>query len=115
MLGLKHREWVLAARATGVPAWRTVSRHILPHTAAAVLVAASSQLPVMLLADGFAGAVGLGRRPPVDTLGELIFHEFPYTVRLPAYVLMPTMLVILMSLALAALSDGVRRALDPRG
>lgn len=112
--GLRETEWVLAARATGVPTRRLLLRHVLPHTAGAVLVAASAQLPVMLLADGLLGAVGVGRRPPSDTLGELIFHEFAFTVRLPVYVLMPTVLVIAMSLAVAALSDGMRRALDPR-
>ncbi len=113
VLSLKEAEWVEAARATGVSTRRLVLRHILPHTTAAALVAASSQLPVMLLADGLLGGIGIGPRPSVDSLGELLFHEFVYTVRAPVFVLMPTVLIIAMAVALTALSDGLQRALDP--
>ena len=113
VLSLKAAEWVEAAHATGVPTRRLVVRHILPHTTAAALVAASSQLPVMLLADGLLGGIGIGPRPPMDSLGELLFHEFVYTVRAPVFVLMPTGLIIAMSVGLTAFSDGLQRALDP--
>jgi ABC-type dipeptide/oligopeptide/nickel transport system permease subunit len=114
VLALQQREWVLAARATGVPGRRILFRHVLPHTIGAVLVAASSQLPLMLVAEGLLGAIGIGARPSSDSLGEMIFHEFVYTVRAPVFVLMPTVLVIAMSVALTALSDGLRGALDPQ-
>lgn len=114
VLELKKAEWVFAARAIGVRDSTILVRHVLSHTYGAMLVAASAQLPLMLLADGLLGAIGVGQRPSSDSLGELIFHEFPSTVAAPVFVLMPTFLVVTMSLALTALSDGVRKALDPQ-
>lgn len=114
VLGLKAQEWVLAARATGVPEGRILLRHLVPHTVGTVLVAASAQLPVMLLTDGFLGVIEVGQRPSMDSLGEMIIREFPYMVQAPIFVLIPTALIILISLAMTLLSDGIRRALDPQ-
>ena len=114
VLGLKGADWVLAARATGVPNRRIALRHILPHAVGAVLVAASSQLPAILLVEGLLERLEVGNRPPVETLGELIFQEFAETVNSPVFVLMPTALLLAISLGASALSDGVQKALDPQ-
>lgn len=111
VLVIKNREWILAARATGVPARRILRRHVLPHTLAPVLVAASFQIPTVMLAQGFLSVVRIGVTPP--GLGDVIFNEFPHTVLTPQFVLMPTLLVVIISLGASALADGVQKVLQP--
>lgn len=114
VIELRHAEWVFAARSIGARAPRILLRHILPYTVGTALVASSSQLPVLLLADGLLGAIGVGYRPRSGSLGELIFREFKYALDEPVFVLMPTALLLLMAFGTAALADGVRRALAPQ-
>jgi len=106
-------EWVEAARALGVPSRRLILRHVLPFVLGPALVVASAQLPTILIIDGLLGAVGIGPRPPSITLGHMIFQEFPSTVAAPIFILMPTAILIAISLAATALANGVQRLLSP--
>ncbi len=113
VLALKNREWVLAAQAIGVPTRRLLLRQVLPHTLGAVMVAASSQLPVLIIAEGFLQTINIGVQPATPSLGQLIFQEFPTTVYAPAFVLMPTLPIVAVSLALSAVGDGIQKAIEP--
>lgn len=109
---LKQEEWVLAARAVGVPGARIALRHLLPHAVGPAFVAATSLVPAMLIVEGFLNVIGIAGRPGYS-LGTLVLSQFFHTVEAPWHVLMPTAVLIAIALAATALSDGAQRALDP--
>lgn len=58
----KHRDraYVLAARATGCPAWRILLKHILPNVGHLVIVAFSLRFPAAVGTEVFMSFLGLG-------------------------------------------------------
>ena len=64
VLALKEREFVLAARALGIPEWRIVLRHILPNTLAPLLVQASFDMGGAVTSVAGLSFIGFGAQPP---------------------------------------------------
>ncbi len=113
-IAVVEEDFVLAARSVGVPTWRLLWRHVLPNSVSTVLVTASYQLPVVIVAEGFLSEVQIGIRPPALSLAGLVFQEWQQTVVGPVFVLLPTLGIVLIALAATAVGNGLQRALDPR-
>lgn len=113
VLTLREREFVLAARALGMPERRVLLVHILPNVAGPMLVWLSFTVPSAIFAEAFLSYVGLGVQPPRTSWGAMIssgtetFRLHPYPFAFPAAALCLTML------ALYVLGDALRDALDP--
>jgi oligopeptide transport system permease protein len=114
VISLKQREFVEAARAVGVPAWRIQARHLLPNTLAPIIVAVSFDVPAYILAESSLSFLGLGIRPPTPSWGSMVFESFPLITYLPIFVIMPASLIALVMIAFAFVGDGLRDALDPQ-
>ncbi len=71
-LSLKHREFIDAARALGVPAATIVRRHIVPNMTGVVIVYASLAVPQMILVESFLSFLGLGVQEPMTSWGQLV-------------------------------------------
>jgi peptide/nickel transport system permease protein len=59
-LKLREQDFVTATRASGLPLWSTLFRHMLPNGAAPVLVSASFGVASAILAEAFLSFLGLG-------------------------------------------------------
>jgi oligopeptide transport system permease protein len=62
VISLKNQEFILAARATGVPAWKIIARHLVPNTLGPVIVYATLTIPSVMLLEAFLSFLGLGCR-----------------------------------------------------
>ncbi len=71
-LGLKHKEFIEAAQATGVPTFTIIRRHIVPNLLGIVAVYATLLVPLMILTESFISFLGLGVQEPLTSLGALI-------------------------------------------
>jgi oligopeptide transport system permease protein len=112
-IALKNKEFVDAARAAGARPLEIVFRHIVPNVLGPVVVFATLNIPVIILAESFLSFIGLGVQEPLSSLGSLLSRgkdqlQAPWMLIAPAV----TMLVTL--LALNFLGDGLRDALDPK-
>lgn len=112
-MALRRKEFVEAARASGARPLDIIFRHIVPNVLGPVVVFATLNIPVIILAESFLSFIGLGVREPQTSLGALIARgvgesQAPWMLISPAI----TMLVTL--LALNFLGDGLRDALDPK-
>ena len=112
-ISLRRKEFVEAARAAGAGPLGIVFRHIIPNVLGPVVVFATLNIPVIILAESFLSFIGLGVKEPLTSLGALISRgvgqiQAPWMLIAPA----ATMLVTL--LALNFLGDGLRDALDPK-
>lgn len=57
-------DWVLAARAAGLPPARIVLRHLIPACTGAIAAAAVLTVPLVIMEESLLSFVGLGIRPP---------------------------------------------------
>ncbi|HEV8632039.1 MAG TPA: ABC transporter permease, partial [Thermoanaerobaculia bacterium] len=111
---LRGEEFVLAARAGGVPPWRLLRRHLLPLALAPVLVTAALRLGDALLAEAALSWLGFGVQPPQASWGSLLAEaqaSLPGGWWVAAF---PGLAIALAVLASALLAEGLQGALDPR-
>lgn len=114
VLNLKHREFVEAARAIGVPGWRIVVRHILPNAIGPVVVAVSVGLPSAIILESTLSFLGLGVQIPRASWGSLIQYGMARMTLWPWLVVPPMVALAVSLIGFTLLGDGLRDALDPR-
>lgn len=78
VLALREREYIEAAKASGVPAFRILWRHLLPNTTGPLLVQISLDLGYALLAASSLSFIGLGVQQPEPDWGLMINDAQPY-------------------------------------
>ncbi len=114
-LSLKHKEYVEAARATGVPTFIIIIRHIVPNLLGIVAVYATLLVPEMILTESFISFLGLGVQEPLTSLGALISEGaktiYYNTVWQLAF---PLLFFVLTLFSFFFVGDGLRDALDPK-
>jgi len=114
-MALKGREFIEAARASGVSETMIIIRHILPNLIGVVIVYASLLVPEMILAESFISFLGLGISEPQTSLGRLIAEgagTMGYgTLWQLAY---PLTFYVSIIITMFFIGDGLRDALDPK-
>lgn len=116
LLSLREAEFITAARVIGVPGAQIVLRHLLPNIIGPLTVIATFGVAQAILLEASLSFLGLGVRPPVPSLGEMInAARAPSTLQALPWVWVPPGVVIaLLVLAVNFIGDGLRDALDPR-
>jgi ABC-type dipeptide/oligopeptide/nickel transport system permease subunit len=114
VLDIKEREFVEAAHSIGASPPRVLRHHILPHAFPPIVVQASFGVAQAIYHEAFLSFLGLGVQPPAPTWGRLIVDGFPYIQVTPHVILFPTLVIFLTLIALNALGDGLRDALDAK-
>lgn len=116
VLSLKETEFILAARALGVPNWRIIWSHILPNTLASIVVALTLGIATAILSEAYVSFLGLGVQAPTASWGNMLTEaqEFQVIKDAPWYWFFPSLLILLTVLSINFVGDGLRDALDPR-
>lgn len=113
-LSLKRREFVEAARATGVGTAGIIFRHILPNLIGPVAVYATLTIPQMITFESFLSFLGLGVQEPLASLGSLVNDGAQEMQAAPWMLLVPAAFLAALLLCFNLVGDGLRDALDPR-
>lgn len=111
---IRAREFVLAARATGVPEWRLLVRHILPAVLPQVLVAGTLALATVIPLEAGLSFLGLGVQPPTASWGNIILEGADRPAATWWLLLFPGIAIIATVLAANSLGERLRDAVDPR-
>ena len=114
-LSLKRREFIEAARATGLSAPQVLWRHVLPNLAGTIVVYATLLVPQMIIYESFLSFLGLGVEPPRASLGSLINSGARQMLTAPWLLLVPAAVLVALLLSFNILGDGLRDVLDPTG
>lgn len=114
-LSLKHKEFIEAAQATGVPSFTIIRRHIVPNLLGVVAVYATLLVPLMILTESFISFLGLGVQEPLTSWGALI-SEGAGTINYGTLwqLAFPLFFFIITLFAFFFVGDGLRDALDPK-
>jgi peptide/nickel transport system permease protein len=113
-LSIKEREFILAARATGTPAWEIIFKHILPNCIAPIVVSATLGVANAISLEAYISFLGLGVRAPTATWGNMLEGAYNYIESAYWLWFYPGILIVLIVLSINFLGDGLRDALDPR-
>lgn len=113
-ISLRKKEFVEAARASGAKPIEIVFRHIVPNVLGPVVVFATLNIPVIILAESFLSFIGLGVQEPLTSLGRLISDGSRQMIQAPWMLIAPAATMLITLLALNFLGDGLRDALDPK-
>jgi oligopeptide transport system permease protein len=114
VMSLKNQEFVLAARATGVPTPKIIFRHLMPNTLGPVIVYATLTIPSVMLQEAFLSFLGLGVQAPLASWGSLTAEGIQNLAVFPWQLIFPGITMALTLVALNFLGDGLRDALDPQ-
>ena len=116
VLALKETEFILAARALGLPNWRIIWAHLLPNTMGSAIVALTLGVGGAILAEAYISFLGLGVQAPTASWGNMLTEaqNFNIIANAPWYWFFPSMLILLVVLGINFAGDGLRDALDPR-
>ena len=114
-LSLKNREFIEAARATGVSSFRIILRHIVPNLLGVVAVYATLLVPLMILTESFISFLGLGVQEPLTSWGALI-SEGAGTMNYGTLwqLAFPLFFFVVTLFGFFFVGDGLRDALDPK-
>jgi len=113
-LSLKENEFILAAKAIGTPTSQIIFRHILPNSAAPIIVSATLGVANAITLEAYISFLGLGVRPPTPTWGNMLERAYNYIESAYWLWLFPGLLIALIVLSINFVGDGLRDALDPR-
>lgn len=111
VLGLREREFVLAAVSLGLTQTRILFRHILPNAARPLIVQLSLMLPAFLLAETALSFLGVGVQEPAASWGNMLksASELSLLARQPFLLLSPAFAIFLFVLGVRLISDGLKR------
>jgi peptide/nickel transport system permease protein len=112
--GIWAREFVLAARACGKGAARITFEHVLPNIASLLIVQATIQFAIAILAEAALSYLGLGTQPPTPSWGRMLNEAQTLLFQAPQLAIWPGLAIALSVLGLNLMGDGLRDLLDPR-
>ena len=114
VLSLREREFVAAARALGAGSGRIIFRHVLPNAAAPIIVSAALGIGSVMLLEAGLSFLGLGVPSPAPSWGNMIADGLPKMAVAWWSATFPGLAISLVVMALNAVGDALRDALDPR-
>lgn len=113
-LQVMARDYIRAARVAGCGTWSILVRHVLPNIAGLMIVQASMQFALAILAEAGLSYLGIGTQPPNPSWGRMLNDAQTFLSRAPYLAIFPGAAIALSVLAFNLLGDGLRDLLDPR-
>jgi len=113
-LSLREESFIEAARSVGASKARIIFLHILPNCTSPIIVKASMDMGMAILAAAGLGFIGVGAQPPSPEWGAMISIARNYLPNWWWYALFPGLAIFVTVLGFNLLGDGLRDILDPQ-
>ena len=111
----RNKEYVQAARVTGVTSLRIMRLHVLPNVLGPVLVLATIQVATAIITEATLSFLGVGAPPTSPSLGTLIRIGNDYLFSGEWWItIFPGLMLVIIALSVNLLGDWLRDALNPR-
>jgi ABC-type dipeptide/oligopeptide/nickel transport system permease subunit len=111
---LRTQNYVLAARALGLPPMRIMLRYIIPNALGPVIVQASAGLGQAMVLESAFSFLGVGVRPPIPSWGNMIKDGLRVWTQSSYLLAAPASVLGIVTVAFSFLGDGLNDALNPR-
>ena len=113
-LSLKEREFIEAARATGLSTSAIIFKHIVPNLTGPVVIYAALTIPEIIATESFLSYLGFGVQEPLTSLGTLIAEGAGVMEVLPWLLFFPAGVLVTLLISLLFVGDGLRDAFDAK-
>jgi peptide/nickel transport system permease protein len=113
-LTIKELDYIAAARAAGQGEAAIVRRHVLPNILPPLIIQATVQFAVAILAEAGLSYLGLGTQPPHPSWGGMLNEAQTFMEMAPWMAIFPGLAIAWAVLGFNLLGDGLRDMLDPR-
>ena len=113
-MAIREADFVVAARALGIPTHRILLGHVLPNVIGPAIIAATLAVGNVILLEAGLSYLGIGVRPPTPSWGSIIQDGAERASDLWWLTLFPGLAILVTVFACNALGDALREALDPR-
>lgn len=114
LLGLRNREFILAARSIGQRPLTILWRHLLPNALTPVLIRATLLVGNLILLEASLSFLGMGIQPPTPSWGNLVAEGREALFQAWWIATFPGAALAITVIAFNLFNDGLRDALDPR-
>jgi peptide/nickel transport system permease protein len=115
VLAQREQDFVLAARATGVPRRQILFSHILPNSVSPLIVQGTLAMATAIIDVAGLGFLGLGPQDPgTPEWGTMLTRVETYLQSAPFLAFGPGIAIVLLVLGFNLIGDGLREALDPK-
>ena len=115
VLAMKESDFVLAARAVGVPRRTILTAHILPNSISPLIVQGTLAMATAIIDVAGLGFLGLGPQDPgTPEWGTMLTQVDRYLQSAPHLAIIPGVAIVLLVLGFNLIGDGMREALDPK-
>lgn len=113
VLVAKEQDYVVAAKLGGLPHSRILGRHIAPNVMSQAIIYGMSDIVMDIMAIVTLGYLGLGIAPPTAEWGSMILDGQEFITTQWQQATIPGLAVVVTSLGLSWLGDGLSDLLDP--
>ena len=113
-LALREQDFVLAAKALGLPERRIIFLHMVPNAIAPVLVSATISVASAILTESALSFLGFGVPPPFATWGNILSDGKAFIFDAPWLFYIPGLAILVVVLAFNLVGEGMREAMDPK-
>ena len=107
-------DFTMAARAAGKTGWQITLDHILPNIAGLIVVQASAQFAIAILAEAGLSYLGVGTQPPNPSWGRMLNDAQTFLKVQPLLAVFPGAAIALAVFGFNLLGDGLRDLIDPK-
>lgn len=114
VLSIREQLYVESSRALGASHWHNLWTHVLPNALPPIIVSYTLGLSGTLVAESALSFLGFGIQDPTPSWGNMLSFANSYMFNYPWMPLVPTLPILVCSLAINYIGDGMRDALDPR-
>lgn len=113
VLSAREQGYVQGVHALGAGPWRIYARHVLPNITGPLIVQLTINFPETILFETSLSFLGLGIRPPLTSLGQLLGDGRDYLINAWWLAVIPGLTIFLTTLSISILGDHLRARLDP--
>ncbi len=113
-LALRDQDFVVAAKAVGLPEWRIIFLHMVPNAIAPVLISAIIGVATAILTESALSFLGFGVQPPYATWGNILADGKNFIFDAPWLFFIPGLAILIIVLAFNLVGEGMRDALNPK-
>lgn len=114
ILSIKNKNYVVAARALGVPTPKIITRYIIPNSIGPFIVSISSTLGEAMVLESSFSFLGVGVKPPIPSWGNMISDGLRVWQVYPHILAAPALVLAIVTISFSFLGDGLNDALNPR-
>ncbi|WP_432408990.1 ABC transporter permease [Wukongibacter sp. M2B1] len=115
VLKIREENYIEGAKALGCNNLHIVIHHVIPNIIGPFIVLFTTRIGKVILSIAGLSFLGLGLQPPTPDWGVMISDAKTYYLSNPVLIIAPGMCIMILSLSINLIGDGIRDYLDTSG